>query len=142
MHTLKVDIPYPLVVFGREVLGEVIGKVFISLLPVQAELILLDAASNPVETHVRGFGALPAHFSGEDTVGIHAVGFDRGGRLRVAHFDESCADGNILLAVEENCSSFGFCGRSHDGADGLSSGEYRSIRAWSGPDVGWWRIVA
>ena len=41
---LKVYVPYLSVVFGREVLGEVIGKVFISLLPVQAELILLDTA--------------------------------------------------------------------------------------------------
>ena len=34
IHMLKVYVPYPSVVFGREVLGEVIGKVFGSLLPV------------------------------------------------------------------------------------------------------------
>ena len=129
-------------VFGRELLGEVIGKVFGSLLPVQAELILLDAAAHPVETHVKGFGALLAHVDGEDTVGGRAVGFDRGVRLQVAHFDEGCADGNILLAVGENCSSFGFRSRSHDGADGLTFGEYRSIRGWSGTDVWWWWIIA
>ena len=33
-------------------LGEVIGKVFSSLLKVQAELILLDVAAHPVESHV------------------------------------------------------------------------------------------
>ena len=44
--------------------GEVIGKVFISLLPVEAELVLLDAGAHPVETHVKSFGALPAHVAG------------------------------------------------------------------------------
>ena len=39
IHTLIVYVPYPLLVFGREVFGEVIGKVFGSLLPVQAVLI-------------------------------------------------------------------------------------------------------
>ena len=51
-------------VFGREVIGEVTGKVFSSLLPVEAELVLLDAAAHPVEMHVKSFGALPAHVAG------------------------------------------------------------------------------
>ena len=123
-------------------LGEVISKVFSSLLPVQAELILFDAAAHPVETHVTGFGARPAHVAGEDVVGGCAVNFDWGERLRVAHFNEGYADGNNLLAVEENSSSFGFRGGSHDSADGLTFGWYRSVRGWSGTDVGWWWIVA
>ena len=60
----------------------------------------------------------------------------------MAHFDEGRADGNSLLVVEENRSSFGLRGGSHDGADGLAFGEYRSIRGGSGPYVGGWRIVA
>ena len=97
---------------------------------------MLDVASHPVELHVKGLGAFPAHVSGEDAVGGRAVSLDRGGRLRVAHFDEGCVDGNSLLPVEENRSSFGFRGGSHDGADGLTFGEYRTIRGWSGVDVG------
>ena len=105
--TLKVYIPYPLVVLGREVIGEVTGKAFGSLLTVQVELILIYAAAHPVEFHVKGLGAFPAHVSGEDTVRGCAVGLDRGGQLQVAHFDEGCADGNSLLVVEENRSSLG-----------------------------------
>ena len=101
IRTFKVYVPYPLVVFWREVLGEVIGKVFSSLLQVQAELILLDATAHPVETHVKGLEALPENVAGEDAVGGCAVGFDQGGRLWVAHFNEGCADGNSLLAVKE-----------------------------------------
>ena len=55
-------------------LGEVIGKVFSSLLPVQVELILLDAAAHQVETHVKGFGGLPAHVAGEYAILIGVGG--------------------------------------------------------------------
>ena len=103
-------------------LGEVIGKFFSSLLPVEAELVLFYAAAHPVEAHVKIFGALPAYIVGEDAVGGCAVGLDWGRRLRVAHFDEGRSDGNSLLSVEENCSSLGLCGGSHDGADGLTFG--------------------
>ena len=123
-------------------LGDVIGRVFSSILPVQAKFILLDAAVHPVESHVRGLGEFPAHVSVEDAVGGQAVGLDWGGRLRVAHFDEGRADGNSLMDVEDNCSSFGLRGGSHDGVDGLKFGEYQSIWGGSGPDVERWWIVA
>ena len=63
IRMLKVYVPYPSVVFRREVLGEVIGKFFSSLLPVQAKLVILDASTHPVETHVKGFVVLPRMFS-------------------------------------------------------------------------------
>ena len=55
----------------------------------------------------------------------------------MSHFDEVCVDRDSLLDVEEDRSSFGLGGGSHDGADGLTSGEYCSIRSGSRPDVGW-----
>ena len=100
IHTLKVYVHYPSVMFGMEVFDELIRKVFSSRLIVQAELILLDVSTHPVETYVKCFGVITAHVAGEDAVGGHAVGFYWCGRLRVAHFYEGCADGNILLAVE------------------------------------------
>ena len=48
IRTLKVNVPRPEVVFGREVLGEVIVKVFSSFLSVQAELVTFDVAAHPV----------------------------------------------------------------------------------------------
>ena len=76
ISTLKVYVPYPSVVFGREVLGEVISKVFGSLLPVQAELILFDSAAHTVESRVKGFGEFLEHVAGDDAVGFHTVGLD------------------------------------------------------------------
>ena len=93
IHTLKVHVPYPSVVFRREVLGKVIGNIFSSLFPVQSELVLLGAAAHPVETHIKIFRALSAHIAVEDAVGGCAVCFDQGGKLWVAHFNEGCADG-------------------------------------------------
>ena len=139
---LKVDVPHPSVVFSKEVLGEVIGKVFSSFLLVQAKLVLFDESAHQAETQVKILGALQAHVASEDAVGGRAGGLDWGGRLRVAHFDEGHSDGNFLLAVEENISSFGLRGGNHDGADALAFGEYWYIRGGSGSDVGRWRIVA
>ena len=39
------------------------------------------------------------------------------------HFNQGCADGNNLLAVEEYCTSFSLGGRCHDSADGIELGE-------------------
>ena len=116
-------------------LGEVISKVFGSLLPVQVELILFDSVAHPVELHVKGLGAFPEHVAGEEAVGGPAVGLDQGGRFRVAHIGKGSADGDGLLAVEENRIGFCFRGGSHDGADGLTFGEYWTIRGRSWANV-------
>ena len=138
---MKVNVSHISVVFGKEVLVEVIGKVFSSLLPVYLELVLFDASVYPVEAHVKSFGSLLAHVSGEDAVGGRAVGLDWGGRLRVTNFYKGRADGNSLLAVEEDNSSFGLGSGSHDSADGLTFGKDCSVWSGSRPDLRWLWIV-
>ena len=91
----------------------------------------MDSAAHPVEWHAKGIGAFPAHVASEDAVVVCAFGRDRSGRLRVAHIGEGSADGDGLLAVEENCTGFCFRGGSHDGADGLTLGDYWPIRVRS-----------
>ena len=103
---------------------------------------MFDETAQPVETHAKIFGLLTEHVAGKDSVGGCAVGLDWVRRLRVANFNEGRADGNILLVVEEDRSSFCLGGGSHDGADGLTFGEYWSIRSGSRPDVGGCWIVA
>ena len=94
--------------------------VFSSLLLIEAELVLLDAAAHPVEAHVKRFGALPKHVAGGDVVGGRAVNRDWGGWLQVALFNEGRADGNSLLSVEEDQSNFGLGSESNDGADDMT----------------------
>ena len=91
-------------------------------------MIFLYAAAHPVELHVKDLGAFPAHVSGEDAAGGRTVDLDWGGWLRVAHIGKGCADGNGVLAVEENRTGFCFFGGSHDDADDLKFSEYWTIR--------------
>ena len=105
-RTLKVNILHASVIYERLVFGEVIGKVFRSLLPVEAELFLLGATPHTGEAHVKLFGAFPAHVDGEDAVGGFDTSLDRSGRSRMAHLNEGFADENSLLAVVEDCTSF------------------------------------
>ena len=44
------------------------------------------------------------HVGSADAVGRRAVALDWGGRLRVAHLGEGCADENSLMDIEENCT--------------------------------------
>ena len=98
------NISHTSVMFRREFFGEVIGKIFSSLLPVEVKIFFLDTTSHPVEAHVKCFGAFPAHVASEDAVGGCVVSLDWSGRLHIAHFNQGHADGNILLAVEEYCT--------------------------------------
>ena len=129
-RTLKVNISHVYVMFGREVFGEVIGKIFSSLLTVEAKLFLIDASSHPVEAHVKFFGAFPAHVASEDNVGGYVVSLDWSGRLWMTHFNQDRADGNNLLEVEEDCTGFRLGSGYHGGVDGMALGEDRSV--WSG----------
>ena len=83
--------------------------------------------SHPVEAHTKCFGAFLAHISGEDAMVGCVVSFYWSGRLRVDHFNQSHADGNIMMVVEEYCSGFSLSGRCHDGADSLALGEDWSV---------------
>ena len=53
----------------------------------------------------------------------------------MAHLGEGSLDGDGLLDVEENCTGFCFRGGSHDGADGLTFGDYWTIRGHSWANV-------
>ena len=103
-RTVQGNISHTSVMFRREFFGEVIGKIFSSLLPVEVKIFFLDTTSHPVEAHVKCFGAFPAHVASEDAVGGCVVSLDWSGRLHIAHFNQGHADGNILLAVEEYCT--------------------------------------
>ena len=86
-HTLKVNISHASVMFRREEFGEVIGKIFSYILPVEAKLFLLDTTSHPFEAYVKCFGSFPAHVADEDAVGGCVVSFDWSGDLWMARFN-------------------------------------------------------
>ena len=131
--TLKVNILHVSVMFRREVFGEVIGKVFSSLLTVEAKSFLLDAIPHPVEAHVKCFGDFQVHVAGEDSMRGFAVSFYFSGRLMMTHLNQGRADGNSLLDVEEYRTGFSIGGGCHDGADGLALGGDWAVCSGSRP---------
>ena len=69
-------------------------------------MFLLDATPHPVEAHVKLYGAFPVHVYSGDAMGGFTGSFDWRGRLRMAHLNQGCADGNNLPAVEEKSHRF------------------------------------
>ena len=55
---MKVAISHELVMPRRMVFGEVIGHVEFAFAPEELEVFLIDSISEPVKTHVEGFGEL------------------------------------------------------------------------------------
>ena len=79
---------------------------------------------------------------GEYVAGGCGFSLDRSGRLQMAHFNQGRADGDRLLAVEEDRTGLGLGGGRHDGADGLALGEDWAVWSWSRPEGGRWDSVA
>ena len=67
------------------VLGPVVGSVVGTATPVDTKLILGFAASQPVETHVHGFGASRLNVVGDNSVGGAVVSLNGSRRLLVSH---------------------------------------------------------
>ena len=81
------------------VFGEVVGFVECASAPIDDELALADAVTDPVEAHVDGFGSALFYGVIGDTGGCVVVSDNGSGRLRVAEFFEARADGTCFLAV-------------------------------------------
>ena len=69
--------------------GEVVGQIVGTAAPVDKELALVDAVSDPVEAHVNGFGATLFDSVVCNAGGAGIVGLDGSGRLGMAHLGES-----------------------------------------------------
>ena len=90
------------------VFGWVVSEIVEPWLPVNIEHTLADSVTQPVESHVHGFGLLlldgvvgNAHCGG-------IVCLDGGGSLGLVHFLEGGADGDCFLAIEEDGCNFSF----------------------------------
>ena len=71
--------------------GKIVSKVASARCPVNVELALFDAVSDPIEAHVHGFGADLFHFVVDDAKSGGVVGLGWGWRLGMSHFSKGCA---------------------------------------------------
>ena len=82
-------------------LCEVVGSICDAAAPVNDELALRNAVTNPVEAHIHRFGSLLLDGVVGNAGGSAIVGDDGGGRLGMAKFFERDALGYGFLAVVE-----------------------------------------
>ena len=81
--------------------GEVFCSIVIFFTPVDAELALADAVTDPLEAHINGFGvALLDSVVFDACCGI-VFGINYCWRLMVLKCEKSCSDGGSLFAIEE-----------------------------------------
>ena len=101
-------------VFGRKMLGVVVSEVLYAGFPVDVELVLVYTVTDPVESHIDGFG--PSLFDGvvDDAGGAGVVDLDWCGRLRPSHFKKGGADRACILGIVKTSAYFGFGGGRHD----------------------------
>jgi hypothetical protein len=92
----------------RVVLGEVVGQVFVTTVPKNAKVVLLDPVLDPVKPHVHGFG--PFLFKGvvRDSRSGGVIHLDGCGWLWVAHFEERHAKAAGFLCIMMQGAQFGF----------------------------------
>ena len=103
-----------LVMFGRVMFREIIGKVFSRGSPAELELLLCGSVFEPPISHVHGFCS--ALFDGvmDETEGGGVVKDDLGGRLLKSHFGEGEANGDGLFAIVERGTNFAVGGGGGD----------------------------
>ena len=74
------------------------------------ELLLVDAVSEPVETHVDGFGLVLSDGGVHDAICSAVVCSDWSGRLWMAQFYYCYSHGDGKFDIHVECINFGFGG--------------------------------
>ena len=90
-----------LVVLGVEVLGEVVGQVFLARMPVDFEKSSFYLVANPKESHFHGARSLFLDGVVGDTCGGLVVAVDRCGWLFVTEFGKDEAEYYSFFDVHE-----------------------------------------
>ena len=82
------------------VFGEVVRSIVVWFTPVDAEVALADAVTDPVEAHIDGFGAaFPDSVIGDAWCDI-VVGINYCWRLSVLKWKKIFSDGGSLFSIE------------------------------------------
>jgi len=106
---------------GRpKVLRVGVGLIANARLPLDNELVILDAILEPIETHANGFGVFLFNSSIEDVAGNTVVSCHDSGQLGPSHFMESLSEWDSGLGIDESRAGLSFGGRREDVAHDAS----------------------
>ena len=89
---MEIDTADDFVVKATVVFGWIVSKVIEPWFPVDIKHTLADSVAQPIESHAHCFGTFLFDCFVDDTGCSAIVGLQWGGRLRVAHFDESLSE--------------------------------------------------
>ena len=95
-------------------LGEVICQVVGAAAPMDEELSLVDAVSDPVKSHVNGLGAALLYGFVGNAGGTCIVCLDWGCLLRMTHAFESGTKHCAVFGIVKESTELGFSGRRQD----------------------------
>jgi hypothetical protein len=90
--------------------GEVVCEIIGTFSPVYEKMTLLDTVTDPIKTHIHGFGTALFYGVVADAGSACIIGLDGGRWLWVAHVSKSGAEHGCLFAVVEECAELGFGG--------------------------------
>ena len=132
---LNVDGASDTVVLIGMVFGKVAGAIADATLPVDNELALANTVADPGKTHIHGFGAFLFDCIVGNARCSAVVGLDRGRRLIVTQFLETCAQGASFFAVVEKGTEFSLGDAGDDLTEDLAEYVNRAVVWWI--RIGW-----
>jgi hypothetical protein len=113
----KVLGPHLAVMSGRVMFSEAVSQIVSAAAPVDKELALGDAVSDPVEAHVGGFGAALFYSVVGNARGTGVAGLDGSGWLWMSHLGEGSPEPGTIFGVVEEGAKFGFGCRGDNSFD-------------------------
>jgi hypothetical protein len=119
----------------RMMLGEVVCLVSFSRFPVDNELALLNAVTDPVESHIHGTRAALLNGVVGYAVGAFVISLDGGWGLRVSKFFQGDTDAAGILCDIEKSGQLGFSCGGHDMFENNARDVYGTICGCRGGGV-------
>jgi hypothetical protein len=115
---------------SRMVLGEVIGKVRETAVPVNTKVVGINPILDPKVAHSHGFGAFEFYRAVGNAGGSSVVGLDGCRALWITEFLECDTDGLSISTVVKEATEFGFGGGGHDFFEAMSGDEKGPVKPW------------
>lgn len=105
----------------------IVCKVEFSRSPIESKLLLAFSVTEPVESHVDGFGSFRLYLSIDDSISHCIVSLYRRRRLFVSHFREDDSDVYCFSCHDVESGEFCFGGGGHDVFDDVGNVENGAV---------------
>ena len=105
---MKIFGTHKFMMLRRVMLGVVVTVVLRSFLPIDLDMFMKIFITQPVISHVPGFGTLLSEIGMDKGVGCGIVGFEGCGRLWMSEIMKNLTDDETGLGIVEKAAGLGF----------------------------------